>query len=72
MKLLIDYARQITDPMFDVCGDTALAPGQRLTVLELAKNVLDIEIARLQEAVESNGVTESRKEPAGRAGHEAL
>lgn len=52
MKLLSDYAKRITDQIFDVCCDTKLTPGQTLTVLNLAKQTLDIEIARWQETVE--------------------
>lgn len=52
MKLLSDYAKRITDPMFDVCSDTKLTPGQTLTVLTMAKKVIEIEIARWQETVE--------------------
>lgn len=52
MKLLSDYAKRITDPVFDVCSDTKLTAGQTLTVLQMAKKVLDTEIERFEETVE--------------------
>jgi hypothetical protein len=61
MKVLSDHAKRITDPMFDVCCDPSLSAGQTLTVLRMAREVIDIEIARWQETVErQTGVT---KEP---------
>lgn len=52
VKLLSDHAKRVTNPIFDVCCDTSLSACQTLTVLNLAKEVLDIEIARWQEMVE--------------------
>lgn len=52
MKLLSDYAKRITDPVFDICGDTSLTAGQTLTVLKLATETIDIEIARWEETIE--------------------
>lgn len=57
MKLLSDQAKRITDQVFDVCGDTGLTPGQTLTVLKMAREVIDIEITRWQETIERQTTT---------------
>lgn len=57
MRPLTDYAKLITDPMFDVCGSTKLTPGQTLTVLKMARHTLDVEIAHWEETIERQTAT---------------
>ncbi len=52
MKPLRDYARQITDQVFDVICDTELTLGQTLTVLKMAKVIIDEQIKDHQQTIE--------------------
>lgn len=53
------YTKRITDPIFDVCCDTELTPGETLTVLKLARTTLDKEIAQWEETIERQHPTPS-------------
>ena len=60
MDELSKHAKRITDPVFDVSGDRSLTAGQTLTVLRMAREVIDTEMARWQEAIEDRTAIEEQ------------